>query len=442
MNHSLYSPSSAAKWMTCHAALAMEQDAPPDESSDAANEGSAAHELGALALKEDKDCPAYIGRVFAEHPDWPVTDDMAENVQVYVDYVRQHTQPGDIVMVEEKLPHGDAIGIPGETGTGDVLIISVARHTVKSIDLKYGRSPRGRVDAEGNSQLRLYSLGALEICKAKGIDKEIDFFESHIVQPRLEHIDEETLSRDNLIAWAIKARTAVDANKAVISYKAKNNQVRIERFTPSAKACQWCRAKPFCPKHEADLGGAYKADAELLKAADSSALSLVDLAGVAPDKRADYAGIDMDTLMERYHQITMWRGYCDAIESLVNAAANAGVPIPDMKLVAGSEGNRKWSDAGKAEAVLKRAKVKKDQMYVSRIITAPEADKLLKKSKPRVWKELSELIERPKGKPKLVHKDAPGDPIVFELPDEGFDDLDALELIGCEPTDDLEDLLA
>ena len=87
MDHSLYSPSSAHKWMHCHAALAMEQDAPPDESSDAANEGSAAHELGALALKEDKDCSAYTGRVFAEYPDWPVTDDMAENdIQ---DYVRE-----------------------------------------------------------------------------------------------------------------------------------------------------------------------------------------------------------------------------------------------------------------------------------------------------------------------------------------------------------------
>lgn len=81
----------------------------------------------------------------------------------YADYVAQivealkKTCSDPLVLVEQRLDFSDYV--PDGFGTGDCVIIADGRLTV--IDFKYGTGVL--VEAERNSQMLLYALGALEM---------------------------------------------------------------------------------------------------------------------------------------------------------------------------------------------------------------------------------------------------------------------------------------
>lgn len=87
--HSLFSASGSPKWIECNGSTYMEQGL-PDEETEYAAEGTAAHELASRCLSGGTHPSEHIGEVIkVGEREFTVDADMAGNVNVYVQFVLQ-----------------------------------------------------------------------------------------------------------------------------------------------------------------------------------------------------------------------------------------------------------------------------------------------------------------------------------------------------------------
>jgi hypothetical protein len=127
--------------------------------------------------------------------------------------------------VEHRLDYSEYV--PEGFGTGDLVII--ADGVCEVIDFKGGRGVR--VDADHNSQLMLYGLGAL---------LEFDpLYDIHtvrmsIVQPRLSNISTFEMTADELTNGRMRS-----SSKALLAYEGKGDFCAGEH-------CRFCKARYTC----------------------------------------------------------------------------------------------------------------------------------------------------------------------------------------------------
>src|SRR5699024_7901109 len=95
--------------------------------------------------------------------------------------------------VEQKIQYERFV--KGGFGTADCIILTDG--TLNVVDFKYGMGVE--VTAKGNTQMRIYALGALEIFDAL---YDIDRVQMTIYQPRKQNISIAEISRDELYDWA------------------------------------------------------------------------------------------------------------------------------------------------------------------------------------------------------------------------------------------------
>lgn len=223
MQHAKLSPSSAEKWMNCPGSISAEQNYISKYGEKPAGvyaeEGTNAHTLGETCLNNGTDPEFYVGNVISGKP---VTDNMAEAVQQYVDYVR--AIPG-MLSVETKVNLTKYI--PEGFGTCDAYIVDDT--TLHVIDYKHGMGVK--VSADNNSQMKLYALGLLQVLP------DIETVILHIVQPRTK----------NFSKWITSAKELKIFGEEVKIKAAKALNPKSPRI-PSEKACQWCKAKSTCPE--------------------------------------------------------------------------------------------------------------------------------------------------------------------------------------------------
>jgi hypothetical protein len=398
--HAILSPSGFKALMLCPAKPAMERGL-SDSSSEYADEGTAAHFLASWCLENDERAADRLGNfigVDAEGACWSdvgasskahlfeVTVEMAEAVQVYINTVKDYQGNGEL-FVEQALPIGHITGEEGAEGTGDAVILRDDEIIV--IDLKYGRGVE--VSSDGNPQLMLYGLGALERFDLVGDVKRVRMV---ISQPRVSAAPREfVMETAALVEWGLKYATPAGDLAGQIYKRAADGCSPIAHATPHPDACRFCKAKGTCPALAASVEGAMAAEFTDLTTRDATEQEAIVkrlVASVAPD--------NLGAKMDAVELVEMW---CKAIRARVEGELIAGRQVAGYKLVPGRKGARAWTDAAEAEKALKAFRLKKEQMYDMSVISPTTAEKLLK-SAPKRWAKVLPLIKQGEGKPSVA----------------------------------------
>ena len=361
--HAKLSASGSEKWMTCTPSARMEE-AFQDEGSEFAREGTFAHAVFEQQLLH------YLGREVEPLPnelmhfDSPaLCDYVQEAVNFAIDRIKEAYErcKDPVIYVERRLDFSR--WVPEGFGTGDLVIIT--DELVEVLDLKYGKGIF--VDAKGNSQMRLYGLGAYnELANLYTIQK----VRMTILQPRLNNYSSEEISLRELLEWA--------DDKVVPA--AKLAWAGEGTFVPGPHCTSnFCKARYTCPaRAEGALAVARQEFGSLPPAVD--ALTVDRIAQLLPS--AD-AVIDWFTDLKAH-----------ALKQ-----AEKGTTVPGYKLVEGRS-NRKYSDQDAVAKALRAAEVPDEIAYERSLLGITAMEKAIGKKK--FAEVLGGLITKPEGKPTLV----------------------------------------
>jgi len=352
-NHAILSASSSHRWLHCLPSARLELEF-ENTNGEAAKEGTAAHALSEHKLKKAL-------RIRSKRPTSEYdSDEMEECTDAYVDFIMEQVElarkscTDPIVLIEQRLDF--SCYVPDGFGTGDCVIISDDRLHI--VDFKYGMGVL--VDAEDNPQMKLYTLGALEIYDSLYDIKEISMT---IFQPRRENVSTWTVPVEELKAWAEEELKP----KAAKAYQGEGE------YMPGPW-CTFCRASSRC------------------RARADENLKLAQMEFKMPPLLTDS---EIEEVLTILPDLTKWANEITAYAT--DAAVNHGKEWHGFKVVEGRS-VRKYKDEN---AVAEKAVISgyKD-IYRKSLIPMTEMQKLMGKTK---FEEiLGNLIYKPPGKPTLV----------------------------------------
>lgn len=355
--HALLSASSAHRWLNCPpSAVAAEKY--EDTGSEFAAEGTLAHEAAELVARErlagrKPDLVNYEG--WAEGTD----REMVEHAHAYADYIQERIKDDNaVVLLEQRVDF--STWVPDGFGTCDCIIIQ--GDTLTIIDYKYGVGVP--VSAVDNPQMRLYALGALSDF---GFAYDVEKVETHIFQPRINNISDDQLTAAELLAWGEKVVKPI-AEKAA---KGKGRYMAGEhcKFCPHAGRCR--TLTKTCTEY---------VETHSLRVA---------VPVLAPHEVAEVLA------MEPLVALWLKRVKAQALNTMLD-----GGEIPGYKVVAGRQGNRKWSDELQVAEVLKGAGYSQEDYTETKLLGPAAIDKLVGKKK--ATELLGGLIRRDEGQPTIA----------------------------------------
>lgn len=362
--HALLSASGASRWMNCTPSARLEEGFKDSETSDFAEEGTLAHEFGEIGLRRYLNGDLGLSQLVKLRKHRLYSDEMEGEVEKYTDYViesfevaKQKTKDA-VLLIEQKVNLTEYI----EDGFGSNDAIIVADGTLTVIDLKYGKGVR--VNADENSQLKLYGLGTLRQFE---LMYDIHTVKLVIVQPRLDHISEWEISAKDLITWGDKEVRP----KAKLAYAGEGIQ-------QAGEWCKWCKVKGRCATLAADS----------LKAAKEAFAEKPD-PHLLTDKQ----------LMDVYGKMDQISDWVNAVYAYVLSEAINGKKWPGLKLVEGKS-NRTWLDAEKVQQTLEDLGYDSEKYLNTKLAGIGDIEKLVGKTKFPII--LGDLVIKPQGKPTLV----------------------------------------
>ena len=360
-SHARLNASSSHRWMMCPPSVKLSEQF-ADKPSPYAEEGTFLHELCELKLHRylGDMVPELIEEQYAEHRDNDFYSDEAESVtDEYVAFCIETIEavrlscPDPLIMVEHRLDYSEYV--PEGFGTGDLVI--VADGVIEVIDFKGGRGVR--VDANRNSQLMLYGLGAL---------LEFDpLYDIHtvrmtIVQPRLSNTSTYEITAQELIRWA---ETEVRP-KAMLAYEGAGEFC-------AGEWCRFCKARYTCRKRS------------------EYHMRLAEHDFRQPDLLSDEEIADILPVAD---SLNSW--VQDLLAYATQAAVN-GKSWPGYKLVAGRTVRKYTSEA---EVIKAATEAGYTDIYKTTLLGVGDLEKRM--GRKRFGEVLGKFIIKPAGAPTLV----------------------------------------
>lgn len=368
--HALLSASGAHRWLACTPSAKLE-DQFPDTESEAAAEGTLAHELAEMKVR-NYFFPKELGKrklnsavkKLSESGLWK--DEMQGYTDDYLDYIKTtalslKSMPS--VRIEQRVYFKEyTLADPEDEieGSGIADCILLYGDTVHVIDFKYGKGVP--VSAEENPQLMLYALGAYQ---AYRMLYPISKAKLTIVQPRLDSISEWGCPADDLLKFGEYVK-----ERAALAVKGEGD------YSPGKDVCRFCRASAQC-----------RARAE----------ENVRLAFFTDKLPPLISNEEVGQYLEKGEDVAKW---LEKLKEYALKECLAGKAVPGWKAVEG-KGGREWADIDKAFDILTKSGLAPEEMLWERKpLTAPQTEKLI--GKRDFQESVGEFVIKKPGKPALV----------------------------------------
>lgn len=363
--HALLSASAAHRWLLCTPSARLEEQL-PDRASDAAKEGTLAHELAELKVRNyfnpgDMSKRKLNARIKKLKEDTLWKDEMLSHTDTYLDYIRGvSVKLPSLPSVEIEKQMDLSAYIPEGFGTADFVMLQ--GNELYVMDFKYGKGVL--VSAEENPQMMLYALGAFEAYKILYSIKRVHL---SIIQPRLDSISEWECSLEELLRFGIRVK-----ERAALAFAGEGE------FCPGTEQCRFCRAKAQCrARAEANVQLAFSPDKGKLPPLITSA--------------------EAGSYLLQGEDVEKW---LKDLKEWALAECLSGKSVPGWKAVEG-RGSRDWTDMDAAfEKLTKTGITEESMLWEKKPLTLAQVEKLVGK------KDFQDavggfVVKRP-GKPALV----------------------------------------
>lgn len=361
--HAILSPSGASRWMSCTPSARLEEQF-PESSSTFADEGTYAHAVGELILRDPKDFKeqleklknSKLGKLYHSDTLYAYADE-------YADYVRGYCTKGSQLFIEQGLDLSKYI--PEGFGTGDAIVIRDAKGGAElhQFDLKYGQGVE--VSAVDNPQLKIYGLGALE---EFDMLYDIETVHIHIYQPRIGNISSWSIPAKDLREWGEKQLKPT----AKIAWDGKGEYQAGEH-------CRFCKVGAQCralAEHNLQL-----ARNEFFGQDPEGLMTIQEVASV----------------LEQAETLVIWT---KLLAEYAYQQALAGEKVPGYKLVEGRS-IRKYSDEAVVKAELLEAGFSEQDITTKPALLGITA--MQKAVKKKAFDTIvAPLLIKPEGAPTLV----------------------------------------
>lgn len=361
--HALLNPSSADRFINCPPSVRLSEPY-PDIETDFAMEGTLVHELIEAFIKDRLGIWNALQHVKAleriqSHRLYK--KEMLNYAYDFKDYVLdlyskyRSVDPSTKIFIEEEI---DLSGyIPEGYGHNDIGFVTSDK--IHIIDFKYGQGVR--VEAENNSQLKVYALGIYDKVM---LDRDIEEIEITVYQPRMDNISTDVIDIETFLSWV----KLVLMPAAELAYKGEGN-------FKSGPHCKFCRVKAQCRAHaEYNLQLADEDFKDVYLLSDDEIRAILDKAKV----------------------FTEW---IKAVEEYALSEAVKGKKWKGLKLVEGRS-TRRYKNEAKIIKVLQEKGYTDDQIFDKTIKNLTELEAYLgKKYFNSIFKN---HIVKPQGKPTLV----------------------------------------
>lgn len=364
--HAKLSCSSSMRWINCPGSVHLSEYF-PQSTSIYADEGTIAHLYLEKSVKDDpQGRQAALDRAAAFYKEHPEMGDSANSVRDNIDammawilseYQKEKAADPAVEVYSEQQVDLTAY-IPDGFGTTDVTIARTG--FIHIIDLKYGKGVP--VHAEGNTQLRLYALGMLEMLD---MIYDIRQIRMTIYQPRLSNISTDEISASDLREWG--SEVIGPAARLALSEDAPFSAGSWCQFCPARKTCR-CRADHMMALEN------YRIKTTLTDGEIGHILGEID-------------------------DLTKW---AEDLKAAALTKIQEGGDIPGWKVVEGKS-NRKFKDGTEEKAIVaaaKKAGFEKALLYETKMLTLSQIEKLM--GKKTFTEALGQYVVKPQGKPTLA----------------------------------------